>query len=97
MIATKKLKYPSEEALLPSRELPTFRECFLAAFSGLHAQFEQITYEGEIGRSFVYYDGEDKDSLARSKHFARVAYNSATAACKVLAEQDTITDFNKKA
>lgn len=91
-------QYPAaEEGFLPSEERPTFRELYLAAFQGLHSQFEQYLADGDL--LTVYYDGEDPDaSVARSKHFARVAYNSAIEACKLFQKVsgEQISKFNQK-
>jgi NADH:ubiquinone oxidoreductase subunit len=98
MVTSKqKQQYPPAEAQFLPPPAQRFWELYKCAFTGLHSQFEQYAQNGDLGGLTVYYDGEDKDSMLRSQHFAWVAYNSATEACKLLAEQDAITNFNRKA
>lgn len=92
MIATHS-KHPERTKLL---ERPTFRELYLAAFTGLHSQFEQYAENDDLGGLTVYYEG-GKESVERSKFFAKIAYNSAMEACELFEEQETIRTFNKKA
>ena len=76
---------------------PWFRQLYLAAFGNLHSQFEQYLDAGEglSGQTFVYYEELDKESVARSKHFAAVAWNSACEAYNLF-EAKEADAFNKK-
>jgi hypothetical protein len=72
-----------------------FWQLYKLAFTGLHAGFEQIIYDGSIGTSTVYYEG-GKEMIQRCQYLAEVAWNSATAACDLFEKEETIRNFNRK-
>jgi hypothetical protein len=78
---------PPEVSL--SRE-ERFWQLYLAAFQGLHAQFELQMSDGTC-----YYNG-GKAALERSKHLALIAWNSARYALQLFDEEETIQTFNSK-
>jgi hypothetical protein len=79
--------------LQPSPENENFMPAYLAAFTGLHAQFTHSMwdYDGRGDFDFKQMDNEDK-SPTRSKTIAQVAYNSANDACAIFEVQT----FNEK-
>jgi hypothetical protein len=89
-----KIKKPEPEKSITND--PFFRQLYIAAFGNLHSQFEQYSDDSEGFGLRVFYDGEDKESLERSKHMAGVAWNSACEAYELFQKHATIENFNSK-
>jgi hypothetical protein len=85
MTITSKLKNPPEARL--REEIPTFKECYLAAFMGLHAGFDSR-------RCNYYEESEEADDSAQ--FFAKMAWKSAKEARKLFKEEKIIQEFNQK-
>ena len=80
----------------PEPELPMshderFWRLYLAAFQGLHVQFELHNKGG-----FKYHFSEGMEELERSSHLARRAWNSARYACAMFEDDEkAIKAFNR--
>ena len=85
---------PAEVSL--SRE-DRFFQLYLAAFQGLHAQFDRMLWCDNDGDVRIDWNALDANqSPARSQRLAKIALNSARAALELLEQEETMSTFNEK-
>jgi hypothetical protein len=68
-------------------------ELYKCAFTGLHAQFTHSIWADLDGNAHLSC-ADVGEKPERSKLLARIAWNSATAACDLFEKEETIETFN---